>query len=192
MRYYQAAMDVATLRRGFSRTDGETVSMTYASLPESYVIFICLKDQLKLGLPVYTFDVTCAENNRARLDHGYRWIILNASAWDELPAGRLRSVLRYVATGEDDKTDSLIAAIADECAALNNDAAWKQRSRSMMTLQHDLEAREFYYRREGRAEGQRRFAALLGALIEAKRMEDVERIANDDAYCEQLFQEFQL
>lgn len=200
MRYYQAAMDVASLRRGFARTDGGKLSMPYTLLSESYVIFICLEDQLKLGLPVYTFDVTCAEDARAQLNHGYQWVVLNASAWEELPVGRLRSVLKYVATGEDDKTDSLIGDISAECAKLNEDEVWKKEGRAMMTLQHDLEAREYYYRNEGRkqglsegrAEGRVEAAALFAALVEAGRTDDIIRAANDKAYCNQLCQEFQL
>ena len=110
MRYYQSAMDTAMLRPG----------ATYDSLPESFIVFICLHDEFKEGLPVYTFDMICDESGSVVLGHGFRWVVLNASAWEMLPDGPLRGLLRYVATEEvggdgltADQLGKLIAQLMD-------------------------------------------------------------------------------
>lgn len=80
MRYYQSAMDTAMLRPG----------ATYDSLPESFIVFICLHDEFKEGLPVYTFDMICDEE----------WI---RGTWARLQMGRaqrfrLGDVARWAAS----------------------------------------------------------------------------------------------
>lgn len=59
-RYYQALMDLDTLKTG----------QEYKELKDSHVIFICLDDSFKSGLPVYTFDYTCQEDGKTKLDDG--------------------------------------------------------------------------------------------------------------------------
>ena len=59
-RYYQALMDLDTLKAG----------QEYKELMDSHVIFICLDDIFKSGLPVYTFDYTCQEDGKTKLDDG--------------------------------------------------------------------------------------------------------------------------
>ena len=56
-RYYQGVMDVDMLKSG----------EPYRALKESHVIFICLKDIFKQGLPHYTFENLCLQNPRIRL-----------------------------------------------------------------------------------------------------------------------------
>ena len=57
-RYYQALMDLDTLKTG----------QQYKDLKESHVIFICLDDIFHMNLPVYTFESTCIEDNRIKLN----------------------------------------------------------------------------------------------------------------------------
>ena len=57
-RYYQALMDLDTLKMG----------QQYKDLKESHVIFICLDDIFHKKLPVYTFENTCIEDNRIKLN----------------------------------------------------------------------------------------------------------------------------
>ena len=59
-RYYQALMDLDTLKTG----------QEYKELKNSHVIFICLDDIFKRGIPIYTFDYTCKEDGETKLDDG--------------------------------------------------------------------------------------------------------------------------
>ena len=57
-RYYQALMDLDTLKEG----------QKYKNMNDSHVIFICLEDIFKTGLPVYTFEYTCKEDGKTKLN----------------------------------------------------------------------------------------------------------------------------
>ena len=72
-RYYQSMMDCDNLLKG----------QNYNDLKESYVIFICLSDPFKLGLPVYTFRNICEENPSAELNDKSYKVFYNASAYEK-------------------------------------------------------------------------------------------------------------
>jgi predicted transposase/invertase (TIGR01784 family) len=57
-RYYQALMDLDTLKTG----------QLYKDLKDSHVIFICLEDIYKNGLPIYTFEYICTEDGKTKLN----------------------------------------------------------------------------------------------------------------------------
>ena len=57
-RYYQSAMDIDMLKSG----------ELYSQLKESHVIFICINDIFKQGLPIYTFKNICQEDNKTPLN----------------------------------------------------------------------------------------------------------------------------
>ena len=57
-RYYAGLMALDSLK------DGEP----YKKLRDSHVIFICMKDIFKAGLPVYTFENICKENGKTKLN----------------------------------------------------------------------------------------------------------------------------
>lgn len=59
-----------------------------------------------------------------------------------------------------------------------------------MGQKHELDLRDTA--RAARAEGEQRCARLTGLLLEAGRMDDIRRMAEDRAYFEQLCQEFGL
>lgn len=62
-RYYQGLMDLDTLKSG----------QHYKELKDSHVIFICMEDVFKQGLPIYTFENICREDNRTKLcDRTYK------------------------------------------------------------------------------------------------------------------------
>ena len=70
-RYYQSLMDVDSLKKGHS----------YEDLKDNIIIFICLEDLFGLGLPVYTFENTCRENNSLRLEDRTVKVFYNCSKW---------------------------------------------------------------------------------------------------------------
>ena len=62
-RYYSALMALDTLKEG----------EPYKALKDSHVIFICMSDIFEQGLPVYTFENLCLEDNRIKLkDRDFR------------------------------------------------------------------------------------------------------------------------
>ena len=62
-RYYQGVMDVDTLKAG----------QKYKELRDSHIIFICLEDVFKNGLPVNTFANICLEDGKTKFgDRTYK------------------------------------------------------------------------------------------------------------------------
>ncbi len=62
-RFYAAAMDLDTLKPGDK----------YNKLRDSHVIFICMEDVFKNGLPVNTFENICQEDGKTKLnDRAYK------------------------------------------------------------------------------------------------------------------------
>ncbi|MGI5172927.1 Rpn family recombination-promoting nuclease/putative transposase [Treponema sp. OMZ 840] len=134
-RYYQSLMDVDNLLAGHG----------YDELKESYVMFICLTDPFKQGLPVYTFRNTCSEQEGLFLDDKSYKVFYNASAYDREENTELHAFLEYLcqkrATSDFTKNiDELV-----ETAKLNE----QFRSTYM-----SLNIREYDLRREGRIEGE--------------------------------------
>lgn len=68
-RYYQSLMDVDYLLKGHP----------YSKLKENIVIFICLDDLFKQGLPVYSFENVCRENNSVKLEDRTLKVFYNCS-----------------------------------------------------------------------------------------------------------------
>ena len=69
----------------------------------------------------------------------------------------------------------------------------------MFTLLDEQKAKKFWEeellqegRAEGRAEGEKRFGALMSRLIASNRLDDAKRCTEDASYREKLYQEFQL
>lgn len=87
-RYYQSMMDSDNLLKG----------QNYNDLKESYVIFICLSDPFKLGLPVYTFRNLCEENPSADLNDKSYKVFYNASAYEKETDKELFALLQYIKT----------------------------------------------------------------------------------------------
>ena len=85
-RYYQSMMDSDNLLKG----------QNYNDLKESYVIFICLSDPFKQGLPVYTFKNTCEENPAAVLNDKSYKVFYNASAYEKETDKELFALLHYI------------------------------------------------------------------------------------------------
>jgi len=85
-RYYQSLMDVDNLLRGQS----------YTELKDSYVIFICTQDPFDKGLPVYTFENTCREDNTLFLTDKTAKVFYNVSAYGKEKDDELHALLRYL------------------------------------------------------------------------------------------------
>ena len=90
MRYYQAAIDIAFLDKGYS----------YKALNESLIIFLCLFNPIGRNRALYTFENICIEDRSIPLRDGTKKIILNANAFQQAENKELQGFLQYVKTGK--------------------------------------------------------------------------------------------
>ena len=90
MRYYQSMIDIDSLIAGSD----------YATLKESYVIFLCTKDPFGLGLPVYTFNTVCREKTDFSLNDGINKLFFNASAFASEKNLEIKGFLGYLCNGK--------------------------------------------------------------------------------------------
>lgn len=189
MRYYQAAMDSTVLKPGED----------YRQLPQSFIIFLCTFDQFEQGLPVYTFEMICDESAHVSLNHGFTWVVVNATAWNELPEGALRNLLQYIACHEEGD-DPLVKSIASAVETANSDALWRRESVAMISMEEILraDARDMHEQgiaeglEQGVAIGEERMAALMAFLLESGREEDALAAASDPATRAKLLAELGL
>ena len=87
-RYYQSLMDVDTLKKGHS----------YEELKDNIIIFICLEDLFGLGLPVYSFENTCRENNSLKLEDRTLKVFYNCSKWMDATSKDKAEFLKFLLT----------------------------------------------------------------------------------------------
>lgn len=185
MRYYQALMDQACLGKGED----------YLMLAESYIIFICDFDAYGFGRAAYHLDRVCSEEGDVHIGDEAHWLILNASAWrEDVDADRAR-LLEYVHTNEA-ADDGLIHRIQDAVREANADAGWRESAVGFMTVEQDQRAQMHGARLEGleqgREEGAQQFGRLVDELLDAGRLDDLKRAADDAAYRESLMTELGL
>ena len=93
-RYYQSIMDTDMLLKGHDYTD----------LQETHIIFICKKDPIGEGLPVYTFSTTCSENKNIKLNDKTFKHFFNAEAADNESDVAIKAFLKYIESKESNNT----------------------------------------------------------------------------------------
>ena len=200
-RYYQSAIDLGLLGKGAD----------FDLLPESYVIFLCTDDPFGAGLPRYSFERTCLENNGILVGDGSHWLVLNAAAWQHAHDEELRNLLRYIDEG-DAAADGIARRIDDAVNEANDDSRWVSNVWSVSTIEENEARRNRILRRqaeaegkaaghaiglaEGRAEGlvegEGRYNALVAKLLSRGRLDDLEKATKDQSYRDALFAEFDL
>ncbi len=102
-RYYQSMIDMDSLMKG----------QDYPELKESYILFICKQDpffideenNISYGLPCYTFQNVCKENNEVNLNDKSLTVIYNASAYEVAKDEKIKSFLHFISTNEPGKDD---------------------------------------------------------------------------------------
>ena len=86
-RYYAGLMALDTLK------DGEP----YSKLRDSHVIFICMSDIFNHGLPVYSFENLCKENNKIRLnDRDFKHFFIAPSCAKLLEDAELKAFFDFL------------------------------------------------------------------------------------------------
>ena len=89
-RYYQGVMDETELSAGAD----------YASLKTSYIMFLCLFDLFGKGLPVYTFQNRCDEENDLLLNDRTYKVFYNITGWEQVLDEEERALFQFILDGK--------------------------------------------------------------------------------------------
>ena len=130
-RYYQAAMDVSALDR----------SGDYGTLPENYVVFICMGDFLGEGVGYRRYAMREADGTE--FADGRHVLFLSAKDYGTIEDERLSRFMRYVLDGRVEPGDGLTARIdaAVKDANDNREAImYITQSAEIASLERDLVA----------------------------------------------------
>ena len=122
-RYYSAALDVNRLKRGED----------YNKLPPSYVIFICLYDEMGIDEPVYSFQMFDERYSLPLNDESYT-IILNARCSTSKVPENLRPLFEYLKTGDAVTEDDFIRRIDVKVREFQDDEEVKR----MMSVEDEM------------------------------------------------------
>ena len=159
-RYYSSMMDVDLLQK----------SMSYDSLAEAYVVFICPFDLFGKGLHRYTFRNICIEDGTIELQDRTEKIFLNANGTaDDVPK-ELKDFLEYVAggyNGKDAYVEKLDIAVQDARLSIS-------RKRGYMNYVDEMKHERWEGREEGREEG--RAEERVNTERERKRADEAEAL----------------
>ena len=122
-RYYGAALDVNKLKKG----------RDYNELMPSYIIFICMYDEMKLDEPVYSFRMFDEKYCIPLNDERYT-IILNASCSMGKVPERLRPLFKYLNKGEVAAENNFIEKIDARVREFQDDEEIKR----MMSVEDEM------------------------------------------------------
>ena len=151
-RYYQGMIDLNLSGRG----------SFFKELKRSFVIFICLEDHFKAGLPMYTFENVCIENPKIKLGDETAKVFLNAaSKAADIPL-QLREFFDYIMTQK--TTGELTSRIESN---VRNGAFNEKWRLEYMTLEMKI--------REEREEERRLLLEVIKALRNGKTEEDLRK-----------------
>ena len=90
-RSYQGVMDLDNLKTG----------QKYKELKSSHVIFICMEDIFRNGLPVCTFENVCTEDGKTRLnDRAYKHFFIARTCARMLEDGEARDFFRFLTSSK--------------------------------------------------------------------------------------------
>ena len=133
-RYYQAMIDMDVLEKGHD----------YEELNKTYIIFICTFDLFKKGLPVYTFQNICREDDTLELGDQTHKLFLNSKSHAEDIDPDIAAFLAYV-DGKDAE-GAFVKHLDEEVQKVKRH---DETRREYMTLAMELERQK----RQGFADG---------------------------------------
>ena len=114
-RYYQGLMDLDSLKSG----------QKYRELPDFHIIFLCLEDIFKNGLPVSTFENICLEDLKTKLnDRAYKHFFIAPLCARMVEDKEVKDFFEFLISNRaaDDYTNSL----QDYVKAAKKNAQWKE------------------------------------------------------------------
>ena len=85
-RYYQGMLDLDNLLKG----------RDYIELPETYIIFLCMKDPFRLNLPIYEPRSYIDPNNQHPYDDKTKKIFYNVNRYQDVEDPRIKDFLQYL------------------------------------------------------------------------------------------------
>ena len=137
-RYYQSVIDLDNLARGEN----------YQRLKDSYVIFLCLKDVFRRGLPVYFFENACRADESIKLDDGAYKVFFNAANCDKLQSEAEQDFFKFL-KGERART-AFSRRIEERVAFARQNMAWRKQ---YMTWQQTIDEEKLIAFEEGHDAG---------------------------------------
>ncbi|NLD93096.1 MAG: Rpn family recombination-promoting nuclease/putative transposase [Fibrobacter sp.] len=159
-RYYQAEMDVSSLKPGDDFED----------LKPSYMIFICSFDPFERGRYRYTFEQQCQECDMSLGDETKRIFLSTKGKNDSEVPQELIHFLGYMENSTDEyveaTTDESISVLHEKVKALKQERTMEAR---YMTFEELLKDRETDGRIAGKAESVFVFLNNLGTVSEELR-----------------------
>ncbi len=171
MRYYQSMVDCDCLMKG----------QPYTKLRESYILFICKFDPFRdaaksgYGLPRYTFQNICVEENSVNLDDKCVKVVYNASAYKSVEDPKVRALLRFIQTNEPGE-DDFSKRLSEFVAKVKENEKFRKEFADMNLHDFDImtEAKE-----EGIAEGESKKAVENAVMLVKKYKATPETAAQD-------------
>lgn len=184
-RRYQALMDAAALKKGAKAKD----------LRKNIVLFICDFDPFDNGLKRYDFRMIC-EQTGVTLGDGRSMTFLNVRGEQGDVTPRLDALLSLFAGNAVDN-DEFVTEIIHEMEKCVSNPAWMEQ---YMTMEEELEIAKAAAQEEGRAEGLKEGradmaaenAALVGALRNTGRLDELASALVDEEQRETLLKEFHI
>ncbi|MBP3488496.1 MAG: Rpn family recombination-promoting nuclease/putative transposase [Roseburia sp.] len=175
-RYYHSLIDAQLLEKG----------LDYGMLPNVTTIIILPYDPFGQNRMLYTFKMQCTEDPSVAYNDGTTKIFLYTKG--KCSGKALSDMLKYMQeTTDDNVTNQDIEAIHRLVRRV------KQNQEVGINYMKSWE-REAYIRNEGKiegkAEGRNSICQLIRLLTEADRTDDIQKLATDPAYCDQLLEEY--
>lgn len=130
-RYYQSLIDLNSIETG----------EYYKTLKESYVIFICTFDPFNKGLPKYSFENICNEDNKLCLKDGTYKIFFNSKAYEKEENSLVKSFLKYINGQKED--NSFINMINDKITKIKNNQEWRQEYMTLLMKEREIAEENF-------------------------------------------------
>ncbi|MBP3417185.1 MAG: Rpn family recombination-promoting nuclease/putative transposase [Spirochaetaceae bacterium] len=108
-RYYQGMLDLDNLLKGND----------YTELPQTYIIFLCMKDPFGLNLPVYHKQSFIDPDNRHSYDDKTKKIFYNVGRYQDVEDPKIRRFLGYLKKKEtSDKLTRRLDQMVEELKAI--------------------------------------------------------------------------
>lgn len=108
-RYYQGMLDLDNLLKGND----------YTELPQTYIIFLCMKDPFGLNLPVYHKQSFIDPDNRHSYDDKTKKIFYNVGRYQDVEDPKIRRFLGYLKKREtSDKLTRRLDQMVEELKAI--------------------------------------------------------------------------
>ena len=171
-RYYQSVIDMDNLSHGES----------YIKLKDSYVIFLCLDDVFKKGLPVYSFENICNQDKRIKLNDRTYKIFFNAKNCDKLKTEEQKDFFKFLKGSK--AASSLSRRIEKKVEYAKKNPDWR---RNYMTWQQTIDEEKALAFEEGKSEGRSEgveIGLLQGAQTNA--IENARNLLKEDDSVEKI------